>query len=101
MRKIVDEISVVANGQEAGAQRADSALQSGAGPGKEWNIHKSLFSVMRMFAASSGGAPKLEVPVVKTPNNALAGTESILMYGGVRMANLTCLIRLSNGRRED
>ena len=39
---------------------------------------------MRKFAASSGGASKLEVPVVKALNNALAGRESILMYGGVQ-----------------
>jgi hypothetical protein len=37
-----------------------------------------------MFAASSGGAPRLEVPVVNALNNALAGRESILMYGGVQ-----------------
>ncbi len=39
---------------------------------------------MRIFTANSGGAPKLEVPVVKALDNALAGRESILMYGGVQ-----------------
>ena len=39
---------------------------------------------MRMFAANSGGgARKLEVPVVKALNNALAGREPILMYSGI------------------
>jgi len=50
-----------------------------------------------VFAANSGGgAAKLEVPLVKALNNAPAGRESILMYGGVQR-----LVKLSNGRRED
>jgi hypothetical protein len=50
-----------------------------------------------VFAASSGGgAAKLEVPLVKALNTALAGRESILMYGAVHR-----LVKLSNGRRED
>jgi len=49
-----------------------------------------------VFAANSGGAPKLEVPVTKGLYNALAGRESILMYGGVQR-----LVKVSNGRRED
>src|SRR5437660_361219 len=49
---------------------------------------ESLFSVMRMFAANSGGAPKLEVPVVTALDNALAGRESILRYGGVHNGQL-------------
>jgi len=48
------------------------------------NNRQSRFSVMRIFTANSGGAPKLEVPVVKALDNALAGRESILMYGGVQ-----------------
>jgi hypothetical protein len=43
-----------------------------------------------------GGAAKLEVPLAKALNNALAGRESILMYGGVQR-----LVKLSNRRRED
>ena len=53
-------------------------------------------TVRRMFAANSGGAAKLEVPLVKALNNALAGRESILMYGGVQR-----LVKLSNGRKGD
>jgi len=37
-----------------------------------------------MFAASSGGARKLEVPVVDALNKALAGRESLLMYVGLQ-----------------
>ena len=50
---------------------------------------------MRIFTANSGGAPKLEVPVVKALDNALAGRESILMYAGVQR-----LVKLGNGLRK-